>query len=400
MKRVLISLMFFLTGNVIYADSSFLPAFDFIYLYEDHRLITGTRNEGISEKEYLKFLLSDKHPLGEKVALVEALATYFEFMDVDKNPSYYDYFFDYAKAFKHKLSKINPASPELQLLETLMDDYQTFEPNIKRYNQLADELPESLTMQSIKVIAFAYDLLYNDRWELVDEYVNNYLHPYKNKWENYSQDIRPKAFEYVDSWLQFIVDKRNDAVSDNVEAFVSDDGTYHYTSPEDAAVYEYADEDGVKIRLMKTVSGKNMLRDVTRYDTVNRTGESIRYKWDDKNETWQEFSKDEFVRDTHGNDLSSIVYKWDQFIKDWSPDEKTEAKYEYDEIELIYYAKNVFEWTDGEWVENYREEATLKNGKLVSGKVYIRAEDDGEFFLYDEFPKPEYEDSMEWEKDY
>jgi hypothetical protein len=389
-----------------YADSSFLPAFDFIYLYKDHPLITATRNEGISQKEYLKFLLSEQHPLGEKVALVEALAAYFEFMDADKNPACYDYFFDYTKAFREKLSESASVSPERQLLETLMDDYQTFEPNIRRYNQLADELPESLAAQSIKVIAFAYDVLYNDRWELVDEYVNNYLNPYKNAWKNYRQDIRPKAFEYVDSWLRFIEEKRKDAVPEGVEVaqrssseetFISDDGTYHYTRPEDAAVYEYFNEDGAEIRLVKTVSGKNILRDVTRRDTVHRTGENIRYVWDEKNETWQEFTKDEFVLDAHKNSLSTVTCKWNKFIKDWSPDEKTEGKYEYDATGLVYYARNVFEWNDSGWIENYREEATLENGKLVSGKVYVRAEEDGEFFLYDEYPKEEDEDGEEWE---
>ena len=237
------ALVLFLGTNA-FADSTFLPAFEFCSLYKDNKTITTTKEKGISKSKYLKFLLSNKQTLGEKVALIDALATYFEFIDMDKTPVFYDYFPDYTIAFKQKLTKLNKVSPELHLLETLMDDYLTFTPNIKRYDELAAQMPTSLTAQTIKVLAFAYDILYNRKWNLIEDYQNKYLSPYNDMWQNYNQDIKLEVHTTVNEWLRFITQREEDqylmsVIEENASLSEKDSALF-------ADYYDYDREEGYK----------------------------------------------------------------------------------------------------------------------------------------------------------
>ncbi|GHV58725.1 hypothetical protein FACS1894182_11670 [Bacteroidia bacterium] len=209
MKKAVIILAFFLsTGAAARADSYFLSAFEFYLHYPENSIIYKTANQGISQNDYLDFLIAADKPLGDKVALIGALSTYYEFHDDDKSDDFKKYTTRFKQHIYNRITRLDPS--EALLLETLMDDYQTFTPNTNQYNRLADKMPESLTAQSVRVIARAYDILYNRKWNEVSEFENDNLNPYLQSWQNCRQDINPKVRENVEWWLFYIYQSRAD----------------------------------------------------------------------------------------------------------------------------------------------------------------------------------------------
>jgi hypothetical protein len=213
-KYILLFFALILWTGAVQADSTFLPALEFHYLYEDNDFIFGTSKTGISEEDYLNFLLSDEHPLGEKVALISALASYFEWIEYDDNNDndQEKYFSEYAGHFNNKiLEKYAVESvydrqipPELRLLQILMDDYEKFSPDTGSYDRLTREMPQSLTMQSINVIAHAYLIVYHQIWDWVDVYEQEYQQPYMENWDSYTQDIHPDVHTRVEEWRHYM----------------------------------------------------------------------------------------------------------------------------------------------------------------------------------------------------
>ena len=218
MKKIVVLFILCLSCNgVLFADSSFLPALEFHYLYPDNEILHDASKNGISEEDYLDFLFSDENSLGEKVALISALASYFEWIEYDDNEANdheeryferYTVFFENTVMEKFNVDFLDTQviPNEMILLTVLMKDYETFDPNVKEYDRLAKLLPESLTVQSVKVIAYAYDIVYNDRNELIDSYLNQYLNPYNLHFEDYNQDIDVNVHKDINEWYRYMID--------------------------------------------------------------------------------------------------------------------------------------------------------------------------------------------------
>ena len=214
-KKYFLSVVFSVVSLGLSADSSFLPALEFEYVYRDNEFIFGTSENGIDSKSYIEFLVSEEKTLGEKAALIAALASYFEFRGQENE----DYFEKYSYCFEEYLQKkysiesidSDMIPNEMKFLKTLMNDYGSFHPNINGYDKFAEMIPQSLTVQTVKVIAFAYDIVYNKSHHamlphFIEKYEENYLNPYKEHFENYEQDINTKALDYVESWRQYMSD--------------------------------------------------------------------------------------------------------------------------------------------------------------------------------------------------
>ena len=218
MKKIVVLFILCLSCNeVLFADSSFLPALEFHYLYPDNGILHDASKNGISEEDYLDFLFSDENSLGEKVALISALASYFEWIEYDDNEENdhderyfekYTILFENAVMEKFNVDFLNTQviSNEMILLTVLMKDYETFDPNVKEYDRLAELLPESLTVQSVKVIAYAYDIVYNDKNESIDTYLNQYLNPYNLHFKDYNQDIDVNVHKDINEWYRYMID--------------------------------------------------------------------------------------------------------------------------------------------------------------------------------------------------
>lgn len=159
----------FLFSTPVLADSTFLSGLNFVQVYEqkgDSQYQTIGKN-GISVALFLNKINSTETSLGEKVALLEAISSYYEWGDKQKGnfkmyqKAYYSYL---TKQFNQKVSTSNKVfKPEIRLILQLMEDYDSTSPNVDAYQSLAEEMPKSLAFQSIAVIAFAYDILYNDK---------------------------------------------------------------------------------------------------------------------------------------------------------------------------------------------------------------------------------------------
>jgi hypothetical protein len=208
MKKILITLTFLASLSAT-ADSYFLSALEFESLYSDNHLIYQTQEKGIDELTYFNFLTSPDNMLGEKAALITAFASYFEFNAPEGTD---DYFGTYSQYFERYLnSEYNDISIEMQFLQTLMNNYGTTDPNIEAYNKFAEMMPNSLTVQTVRVVAFAYDIVYNksrhaSQAEYVEMYELDYYQPYIYNFMNYDEDILPPVLGYVDNWRQFMSD--------------------------------------------------------------------------------------------------------------------------------------------------------------------------------------------------
>jgi len=218
-KLLLILALLFATES--YADSSFLSCFDFEYMYpkdsENYIFFQDVFKNGIEQNTYMDFLLSDTRTFGEKVTLISTLSGYFEFKyesDEEVSGDYIPpgYFNEYTKAFantvcqKYQVETINDKKVpnELKYLYHFMGDFGIFKPDIEKYNKLTKLMPNSLTAQSVKVITFAYFIIYNDKSFLKDDYYKNYFNPYKANWESYNEDILPKVAKKVEEWNNYL----------------------------------------------------------------------------------------------------------------------------------------------------------------------------------------------------
>lgn len=222
MKK-LISLIFLLSVFLLKAnaDSSYLSALEFEYLYKDHEVIWGAKERGIEKESFLDFMFSDENSLGEKVALISALSAYFEFayLHNDRDENEVSYLEAYREEFKTQLmnrckvdsSKDKNILPEYRLLCLLLDEFDSTNyyllPKVSEYIELVDsELSNSLTAQSVKVITFGYEIIYGHRKTptIVAMYRNQFHEPYKENWTKYDQDIRPEVSNEVLGWRQFV----------------------------------------------------------------------------------------------------------------------------------------------------------------------------------------------------
>ncbi|NDW08935.1 hypothetical protein [Dysgonomonas sp. 520] len=223
MKKILLLLISILTVNTAsFADSSYLSSFDFEYnLYRDDPVIWGVKEKGIDKDSFLEFMFSEERLLGEKITLISTLSAYFEFAYLDENrdKDEVSYFEDYREEFLQRLfneyntvfftDKKIPA--EYRLLYMLMSEFDSTNyylvPEVSKYVKLIDsELPNSLAAQSIKVLTFAYDIIYTPKKQsnIIAMYKNRFHEPYKENWEKYDVDISPKVGGEVLGWLRFV----------------------------------------------------------------------------------------------------------------------------------------------------------------------------------------------------
>ncbi|MCD7973344.1 MAG: hypothetical protein LUG18_11890 [Candidatus Azobacteroides sp.] len=385
MRKFYLLFIILLIGKFTFADSTFLPGLEFHYLYQEDPFIFGTQKTGVPEEEYISFLLSDEKPLGEKIALISALASYFEWIAYDDNPDNDDenYFETHTEAFKKRVQeKYNNYPPaEIQLLITLMNDYKTLDPDTGSYDRLADEIGNSLAAQSVKVIAYGYDVLYNRRWNRVEKYEEEYLEPYKESWESYRQDINPQVYKKVTEWLFFIYELRGEVIPEGFRVVPEEESL---VSDEPLEIESY-EEDGKNIIMARKASGENFSKTVAQWDSINLLDIRIEYKWDSNVETWRQINKTETKYDLQENPVLKIEYRWNKKTEDWLPENKMEVKYKYDKYDYPVSMKvSEYEWKNGDWSEEIRAEVEDTRTKPRSGKMY-KKDHTGKFILIDKF---------------
>ncbi len=218
MKKLITLLILFFSLTVYNkADSSFLSGLEFEYLYEDSDIINITANHGISPEDFSDYLLSEYNTLGEKTALIVSLSSYCEFKLYDNETIDAEEYFserheDFLMKAKREYEAFAPYENrlpvEINFLLQLLNEYDSFNPDIKEYDNFAKEMPNSLTVQAVKVIAMGYDIIYNDKRDFATrkKYRQQYLFPFESSWKNYNKDIRPGVLEKVTSWLRFVDD--------------------------------------------------------------------------------------------------------------------------------------------------------------------------------------------------
>jgi hypothetical protein len=209
------TLLFSLSSS---ADSTFLAGLNFIQVYketgnEQYELIS---TKGISVGDFMNTIQDNTTPLGEKVALINALAAYYEWIE---NPAgsfklYQDAFYTYLrKNYNGDYSFDNESiSPEIRLIWVLMTDFGTSSPNVKTYQMLAKKMPASLTAQSIVVLAYAYTILYNDLndTKTIQDLKQNYLKPYFENLNRFDLDVPIEVKVLcVDDLLLYTLDCEN-----------------------------------------------------------------------------------------------------------------------------------------------------------------------------------------------
>lgn len=186
-----------LFSTPLLADSTFLAGLNFVRVYEekgDHQYHLISEN-GISADNFMKKMNDPKSTLGEKVALLNALSSYYEWAEKPK-ASFGLYRNKYEKSlkdlYKTEVSPQNDAlKPEIRLLLQLMADHDSTSPHVEIYQMLAKKMPNSLTAQSVSVFSFAYDILYNDKnvFAHIQNLKDNHLKPYFDNLENFEEDV-------------------------------------------------------------------------------------------------------------------------------------------------------------------------------------------------------------------
>ncbi|MBE0391595.1 hypothetical protein [Flavobacterium sp. PL002] len=215
-KLILIASLFFSISS--FADSSFLAGLNFYTAYEKigNNKYTTISNKGITVKDFTNTLYSNDVALGEKVALINALSTYYEFTEKPTGnfKMYQEAFYTplknkYADNFSFENETI---APEIRLLWVLMTDYDTSNPKVKTYQWLAQKMPHSLTAQTVSVMAYSYDILYNDLndFHTIQDLKNNYVAAYFKNINNFTLDapIEIKALA-VEDILPYTLDCEN-----------------------------------------------------------------------------------------------------------------------------------------------------------------------------------------------
>ena len=204
MKYILL-LATLLFSTPLLADSSFLSGLNFVKVYEekgDNRF-TLISEKGISVENFMKKINNPRSTLGEKVALLNTLSSYYEWAEKPKGSfGLYQKKFETSMkdVYKQDVSSQNEAlKPEIRLLLQLMADYDTSAPHVEIYQLLAKKMPNSLTAQSVSVFAFAYDILYNEKNDLknIQTVKNNHLQPYFDNLESFEADVPVEIKEMV-----------------------------------------------------------------------------------------------------------------------------------------------------------------------------------------------------------
>lgn len=204
-----------LFSTPLLADSTFLAGLNFVRVYEEkgdnqYNLIS---ENGISADHFIKKMNDPNLTLGEKVALLNALSSYYEWAEKPKgNFSLYrsKYEKSVKEIYKQEVSPQNEAlKPEIRLLLQLMADHDSTLPHVEMYQMLAKKMPNSLTAQSVSVFAFAYDILYNDRndFKNIQTLKNTYLQPYFTNLGTFEADVPIEIKEsLVDDFLVYTFD--------------------------------------------------------------------------------------------------------------------------------------------------------------------------------------------------
>ncbi len=95
------------------------------------------------------------------------------------------------------------------------------------------------------------------------------------------------------------------------------------------------------------------------YDVENNQIEEINYLWDSFFNDWVPKTKDEFIRDEFGNEIT-VVYQWKSAANNWIKENKYENFYDSSDnlTSIIDY-----EWDSisQNWIENWREELGYDN---------------------------------------
>ncbi len=381
MKRIYLVIAFLMVGKFTFADSTFLPGLEFHYLYKENPFIFGTSETGVSEDEYVEFLISEENPLGEKIALISAFAYYLEWPD-DHDENYFE---TYTAAFKKRVEEVcqTPFSTEIQLLITLMEDYQTMAPDTDVYERLADEIGNSLAAESVKVIAYAYDILYNRRWDRIEKYQTEYLEPYKNSWESYRQDVVPAIhIRVTEGWLVYI---HQLLVEDLVEAAgtVAEEDSLYAGDDLSPEVHTYH-ENGLTTVLATKLTGENFSKTVSGMNRLDSRSMKIEYRWIPEKEDWREWTKTETTYDLEEKLVIELSYSWNTDTQDWRVERKTEMEYTYDPSGNILFTKaREYKWQDEAWMEGRRIE--LRTDGRRTWKVYGKDEN-AEFIRPSEIP--------------
>lgn len=210
---ILLVTLFFSTP--LLADSTFLSGLDFekVYAEKGDNQYTLIRENGISVENFMNKIKNSETSLGEKVALLNALSSYYEWKEKPKGnfATYQQKYISFLKTtYKQDISPKNEAiNPEIRLLLQLMEDYDTSSPKVEIYQMLAKKMPNSLTAQSVSVYAFAYDILYNDKNDFanIQNLKNNYLKPYFDNLENYDADVPMEVKTLlIDDFLPYTFD--------------------------------------------------------------------------------------------------------------------------------------------------------------------------------------------------
>jgi hypothetical protein len=213
--KYLIILATLLFSTPLLADSTFLSGLDFAKIYESkgNNEFNLIAEKGISVENFINKIKDSESSLGEKVALLNALSSYYEWKDKPKGnfEMYQQKYISYLKTiYKQDISPQNEAlKSEVRLLLQLMADFDTASPKAHIYQMLAEKMPNSLTAQSVSVYAFAYDILYNEKNDFanIQNLKNNYLKPYFDNLENFEYDVPVEVKTLlIDEFLPYTFD--------------------------------------------------------------------------------------------------------------------------------------------------------------------------------------------------
>lgn len=218
MKKFILILAFCLgLAPVAKSDSSFLSALEFSYIY-DYPIFQDCRDNGIDPDAFGVFLVDPNNSLGEKVAMIESLATYCEFAlfqkMADEEQEGYDeyaeqYFYQRVDAFRIMATALQEGDEEpaeVSFLYTLLSEYNTYSPDPSLFDEAVNMMPNSLTVQSVQMIAKGYAILYNGEGndeEVLKDYKRDLCNYFINV-NSFDADAVDGVRERVFSWTLYI----------------------------------------------------------------------------------------------------------------------------------------------------------------------------------------------------
>lgn len=184
---------FFLTFFIsvrLFADYSFLSSLPFgSDVYPDEVVLTSVKDNGIDYKLFEQYLLDPTIELGKKVGLLSELESYFIWSEGTK-PYFNEYTEQFKKTVERKYADEVPITERYLL--ALMNDYETYFPNVEAYRVFVEENPESRAMQSILVIAFNFKVLQDQEtqnYASLDHFKEKYQDYFFQNFENFTDDV-------------------------------------------------------------------------------------------------------------------------------------------------------------------------------------------------------------------